>query len=192
MKISTKELVWAAMFTAIMCVVTIVIRLVPLFGIIPFSLLPLVMMLAAYLLSPRAVFLSFIAYVLLGLIGLPVFALPPYGGPGYVLMPSFGFMLGFSVAGWVQAKLLRRDSSNSLLRLTTAAIVAMLVYYAIGLPYMYMILNFYMGRAVDVVQVLKIGFIPFVGFDLLKMVAAIFLAKELRERLGVLKSVRVN
>ncbi|MDR1616391.1 MAG: biotin transporter BioY [Syntrophomonadaceae bacterium] len=192
MKMSTKELVWAAMFTAIMCVITIVIRLVPLFGVIPFSLLPFVMMLAAYLLSPRAVFLSLTAYLLLGLIGLPVFALPPYGGPGYVLIPSFGFLLGFPVAGWVQAKLLHQKSGNSLLRLVMAAVAAMLVYYAIGLPYIYMILNFYMDRVVDVTQVLKIGFIPFVGFDLLKMTAAIFLAKELRERLGVLRDVRVN
>ena len=81
MKISTREIALAAMFTTIMCVITIMVRIFQPMMVLPFSLQPLVMLLAAYLLSPRAAFLSMLAYLLLGLIGLPVLYSPPYGGP---------------------------------------------------------------------------------------------------------------
>ena len=29
------------------------------------------------------------------LMGVPVFATPPYGGPSYILKPTFGFLLGY-------------------------------------------------------------------------------------------------
>ena len=51
--------------------------------------------LAGGVLNRRAAVLSILAYILLGLVGIPVFASPPYGGPGYFLLPTFGFLLGF-------------------------------------------------------------------------------------------------
>lgn len=189
MRISTQELVWAAMFTAIMCVVTILVRVFQPVVVMPFSLQPLVMMLAAFLLTPRAVFLSMLAYLALGLLGLPVFSTPPYGGLSYVLIPSFGFLLGFPVAGWVQSRLLK---DNGLFYFIAAAVAGMVVYYLVGLPYMYVILNFYLGKVADVGQILAIGMIPFIGFDLLKMAIAIFVAREVRERLGLIRPGSVH
>jgi len=141
-----------------------------------------VMLLAAIMLSPRGVFLSMLAYLLLGLIGLPVFSLPPYGGPAYILVPSFGFLLAFPIAGWVQSRLIRRTSG---LIYFAAGVVAIVIYYLIGLPYMYFILNFYLGRTIDVLQIIKIGFLPFITFDLLKAGAAAWLALETGRRLGI-------
>lgn len=180
MSLSTRELVLAALFTALMCALTIVVRMLQPVVVIPFSLQPLVMMLAAMLLSPRAVFLSMLAYLLLGLIGLPVFSAPPYGGPAYVMVPSFGFLLAFPLAGWVQSRLLK---SFSLINMAAAGTVAILITYLFGLPYMYLILNFYLGHTVNTLQVIKIGFIPFITFDLLKLALAIWLSKEAGRRL---------
>lgn len=182
MRITTRELVRAALFTALMAVVAILIRLFQPVVVIPFSLQPLVMLLAANLLSPRAAFLSMLAYLLLGLSGLPVFSVPPYGGPAYVLLPSFGFLLGFPLAAWVQSRLIRRPALPAYLLAGTAGVM---VYYLVGLPYMYLILNYYVGRAVDVLQVLKIGFLPFIIFDLVKIVLAAWLAGEISRRLDL-------
>ena len=153
MTLSTQELVQAALFTAMMCILTVIVRMLQPVVVIPFSLQPLVMLLAAIMLSPRGVFLSMLAYLLLGLIGLPVFSLPPYGGPAYILVPSFGFLLAFPIAGWVQSRLIRRTSG---LIYFAAGVVAIVIYYLIGLPYMYFILNFYLGRTIDVLQIIKI------------------------------------
>jgi biotin transport system substrate-specific component len=182
MTISTRELSRAALFTALMCALTIVVRIVQPVVVIPFSLQPLIMMLAAILLSPRAVFLSMLAYLLLGLIGLPVFSVPPYGGPAYVLVPSFGFLLAFPLAGWVLSRLIR---GFSVLNLAAAGLAAIIVYYLIGLPYMYLILNYYLGHTVNVMQMLKIGFIPFIIFDVAKLAVAIWLSREVGRRLGL-------
>ncbi|HEX3011013.1 MAG TPA: biotin transporter BioY [Syntrophomonadaceae bacterium] len=182
MKLSTQELVKAALFAAMMCVITVLVRMFQPVIVIPFSLQPLIMLLAACLLSPRAAFLSMLAYLLLGLVGLPVFSVPPYGGPAYVLIPSFGFVLGFPLAAWLQSRLIRKVS---LANFILAGLAGVFVYYAIGLPYMYLILNFYLGHTVNVMQVLKIGFLPFIAIDGVKIIAASLLAMELCRRFNV-------
>ncbi len=180
MKISTREIALAAMFTAIMCVLTILVRVFQPVMVMPFSLQPLIMLLAAYLLSPRAAFLSMLAYLLLGLIGIPVFSSPPYGGPAYVLVPSFGFLLGFPPAAWLQSRLIKKATMTNFI---LAGLVGILVYYAVGLPYMYLILNFYLKNTIDILKVIQIGFIPFITLDLAKMVVAALLARKLSTRL---------
>ncbi|SHG44464.1 biotin transport system substrate-specific component [Thermosyntropha lipolytica DSM 11003] len=182
MSLSTRELVLASLFTALMCVVTIIVRALQPVVVIPFSLQPLIMLLAACLLPPRGAFLSMLAYLCLGLMGIPVFSSPPYGGPGYVLMPSFGFLLAFPIAAYVQSRLIRKMSLPYFLG---AGFIAVIILYLIGLPYMYLILNFYLGKAMDVMQILKIGFFPFITFDLLKIVVASLLALELSRRLDL-------
>ncbi len=180
MKISTREIALAAMFTAIMCVLTIMVRIFQPVVVIPFSLQPLVMLLAAYLLSPRAAFLSMLAYLLLGLIGIPVFSSPPYGGPSYVLVPSFGFLLGFPLAAWMQSRLIKKATMTNFI---LAGLVGIIIYYAIGLPYMFLILNFYLKNSIDILKLIQIGFIPFIILDLAKMVVAALLARKLSTRL---------
>lgn len=181
-KLSTQELVLAAMFTALMCIVTMLVRIFQPIVVLPFSLQPFIMLLAACILSPRAASLSMLAYLGLGLIGMPVFSVPPYGGPAYILLPSFGFILGFPLAAWVQSKLIRK---TNLLNFIIAGIVGVLIYYAIGLPYMYVILNFYLGQAINVMSLIKIGFLPFITFDLIKIAIASFLAVQLIMKLDL-------
>jgi len=182
MKISTREIVLAAMFTAIMSVLTIMVRMFQPVVVIPFSLQPLVMLLAAYVLSPRAASLSMLAYLMLGLIGFPVFSSPPYGGPAYVLVPSFGFLLGFIPAAWLQSRLIR---NTGIINFLAAGIAGVIVYNLIGVPYMYIILNFYLQNSIDILRVMQVGFLPFFALDLVKVVIAALLARELSRKLDI-------
>ena len=186
MKLSTQELVTAALFTAMMCTLTLFVRIIQPIAVIPFSLQPLVMFLAACMLSPPAVFLSMLAYLFLGLFGLPVFSVPPYGVPAYILVPSFGFILAFPLAGWLQSKIIKRTTITNFV---LAGIAGIIVYYLIGLPYMYFILDFYLGQAINIMQLIKIGLVPFIVFDLIKVIAASFLAIELSKRLDLKRKV---
>lgn len=182
MKLSSQELVLAAMFTALMCIVTILVRIFQPIIVLPFSLQPFIMLLAASLLPARAAGLSMLAYLLLGLIGLPVFAAPPYGGPAYVLLPSFGFILGFPLAAWIQAKLIKRAE---FINLMWAGLAGLIVLYSIGLPYMFLILNFYLGEAINLITLLKISLIPLFTFDLIKIAFTAWLAVQLTKRLNL-------
>ena len=66
------------------------------------------------------------------------------GGFSYVLHPTFGFLLGLIPAAWVIGRLAR--STRSFWRIALAALAGLAVLYAVGLPYMAMILNGYMAR----------------------------------------------
>lgn len=66
-----------------------------------------------------------------------------------------------------------------------AGLIGVMVYYIIGLPYMYLILKFYLGNTLGIMQVLKIGLVPFITFDLIKIVFASILAVELSRRLNI-------
>ena len=183
MQLTTREIVLAALFTSIVCVLTILVRVLqPLTGPVPFSLQPLVVMVAACILPARAAFLSMLAYLLMGLIGIPVFSAPPYGGPAYVLIPTFGFLLAYPFQAWVQAKLIRRVS---LVQFIFSGIIGVIVMYLIGLPYLYGILNFYLDNTYNLMTILKIGFLPFIIFDIIKVVVASFLALEICRRLDI-------
>src|SRR6266446_1608393 len=73
---------------------------------VPATLQTLPVLLAGALLGARAGAASQALYVGLGIAGLPVFALPGTG-PGYLLGPTGGFLVGFVVAAFVTGQVRR-------------------------------------------------------------------------------------
>ncbi len=183
MGLTVKDMTRVSLFTALAIAAAVMLRI----GgavVVPFSLLPLVVMLAGLLLGGRLAALSMTIYLLLGLVGIPVFNKPPYGGFTYVFQPTFGFLIGFIAAGYVIGKLIALKTKPSLLWLVGSGIVGSLVIYMIGLPYMYMILKFYIGKNVSAAWVIEQGMLPFIAFDIGKAVVAALIARPLNERLG--------
>lgn len=181
-KFSARDITMTAVFAALAVVAAMLIRYAG--SIVPFSLLPFVVMLAGGLLGARLGALSVVVYILLGLIGVPVFASPPFGGPAYVLQPTFGFLLGFTGGAYVIGALLKNKERSGFARYFLSMVVGLTVIYLIGLPYLYAILTFYMGKTVSVSKVLTIGFTPFIALDLVKAAAAAVLAKAVFRRLN--------
>jgi len=181
-KFSARDITMTAVFSALAVVAAVLVRYAG--SIVPFSLLPFVVMLAGGLLGARLGALSIIVYILLGLIGIPVFANPPFGGPSYVLQPTFGFLIGFVGSAYVIGVLLKNREQGGLVRYFLSMLAGVVVYYVIGLPYLYAILNFYLGKAVSVAQVLAIGFTPFIALDIVKAAAAAVLARAVYRRLN--------
>lgn len=166
MNFSTREIVLAGVFAALACCVAIVFRFVqPV--LVPFSLLPMVFLLAGGVLPPRAAAASMLGYALLGLAGLPVLAAPPFGGVIYIFKPTFGFILGYAAGAWTVSMVIRRLGRSFPIYLA-ACTAGIIVLYLIGLPYLYIIIRFYLGQTVDIMRVLQIGFLPFIGLDLAK------------------------
>ncbi|MFZ5633942.1 MAG: biotin transporter BioY [Bacillota bacterium] len=180
MKLSAKDISLAAMFAALAAVAAALFR----FGapVVPFSLVPFVMLLAGMMLGARLGALSMAVYVLMGLLGLPVFEKAPFGGPAYVLQPTFGYLLGFILGAYITGKLLPPKENPGIARYLLASVAGITALYLAGLPYLYVILNFYMGKAVPVLKVIQIGFLPFIAFDLVKGVLASFLARAVVRR----------
>lgn len=120
-------------------------------------------------------------YVALGLIGLPIFT--QGGGLTYLFQPTCGFLIGLIPAAWVIGLLTARRPPHPV-RTALACLAGLAVLYAVGLPYMAVILNQYMGKAMDFSAILWAGMLPFLPGDMLKIAVTAALAPLLQKRLS--------
>ena len=67
--------------------------------------------LAGIILGSRLGAISVGIYIILGLIGVPVFT--SGGGPGYVLQPTFGYLIGFMVGAYVVGRFSELSPTHS-------------------------------------------------------------------------------
>lgn len=170
-----KDLTLTAILLALLIVLS---QLAIPIGPIPITLQTLAVLLIGYFLSPRNAVIATAAYLIGGLVGLPIFS-NFQGGFQSVLLPAFGFILAFMPAAFLQATYLRTVDSSKIKHLVIAGLINFTITYLIGLTYMALILNLYMGSNLTLTGILMAGFIPFIPGDLLKLVLGISLAKRL-------------
>lgn len=136
---------------------------------------------AGVLLGPYWGAASQLVYVLLGLIGVPIFT--EGGGLMYLAKPTFGFLLGLAPMALViglltkhlNAQNLRGHAVRGILQLGLACVAGLVVLYLIGLPYMYFILD----GAWSVGKTIVSGCLIFLPFDALKIIVATLLCVRL-------------
>ncbi len=165
-----KHMVYASMFGALTAVGSfMVIPLQP----VPITLQSMFTSLAGILLGAYAAAWSQIIYVLLGVIGLPVFA-GGKAGLGTLLGPTGGYLLGFVAAACLIGKLAdaRREAGLAWLLLAVAAGDA--VIYLLGTLQLVLVADLSWLEAV------MAGVVPFIPGDLIKLVAAAWLGLKLR------------
>lgn len=170
-KSKTRDMILVALFTALMVVGAYIS--IPL-GTVPFTLQPLFAMLAGMVLGARNGTLATALYLLMGLMGLPVFA-NGFGGPAIVFKPTFGYLLGFIVASFLIGII--RDKTKRPKMILLAPFVGLAAIYLIGVPYLMMVFNtfVYPDMPIDFVTALSYGFFPFIAFDLVKAALAGFI-----------------
>lgn len=182
MTMTSREITRAALFTALLCLTSLLGK----FGgevLVPFSLVPFMVLLSGAILGARLGAISVGVYVLLGLVGLPVFGQPPYGGVTYLFQPSFGFLPGFILASYAVGRLVAGKPQPSFRRLSCAMLGGIVVYYIIGIPYLYGIIRFYLGEPFTFWQAVEIGMLPFLLLDLVKGLLAALVARGVLRRL---------
>lgn len=178
MKLTTLDITQIGLFTALTAIGAFIS--IPV-GPVPITLQSLFVLLSGIILGSRKAMLSQVAYVLLGLFGLPIFA-GFTGGLQTMLKPSFGFLLGFILAAYVAGKITEYEKT-SIRNIVLAVFTATVVMYAVGLPYMYYVLNFILTKEFNILQVLNMGMFMFIPGDTLKAAMAVLVGKKLKERL---------
>lgn len=128
--------------------------------------------LAGVLLGKKYGALSQAIYVLLGLIGLPVFA--SGGGFSYVLQPSFGFLPGLILAAYLIGLICQ--SGRGFSRILLASAVGTAALYAVGLFYFAAIYAFYLHRAFTLSALFSAVILPCLPGDAVKILLAALLA----------------
>lgn len=138
-------------------------------------------LLAGFLLGPKLASASVGTYLLVGLMGVPVFAAG--GGPAYLLRPTFGFLLGFFLAAYVIGYLSERLKPVRMTQMMVPALAGLLIYYAVGMLYFYVISNYVISMPVGWKVVLLNCCILTIGEDFLLCVLAAAAAVRLRPAL---------
>lgn len=170
MKQSVRSLCLCALMTSVMCILSCIA--LPL-GTVPVTLQTFAAALCGYMLRPKEAFFSALAYLFLGICGLPVFSMMQ-GGAGMLAGATGGFLVGLPVMTWLCA--LGRKSSPRNQGLAGAAGLAVL--YALGALHLARV------SQISLTQAFLGGVLPFIVKDALSLAAALFLARTISKRLS--------
>lgn len=170
-----KNLVLVSLFAALIAVGAFIKVPVP---VCPFTLQVFFTALAGILLGSKLGSISVIVYVVLGLIGVPVFA--SGGGLGYVFQPTFGYLLGFIIGTYVTGKIVEKVSKPSFKRMLFAAFAGLSIIYLMGMIYYWMIVTFYTGTGIGLWTLLLYCFLLCVPGDSVLCILAAVLGKRLK------------
>ena len=179
MHLSLREMILCALFVALVAAGAFI--RIPV-GTDVYTLQFLFTLLAGLLLGARLGAAAVLTYVLLGLVGVPVFA--SGGGPGYILQPTFGYLLGFILQAWYCGAASRRLSHRTFGRLLAVNGGGMAIVYLIGISYFYFVSNYVIDTPIAVWPVIFYCGILQIVPDFLLCVAAAGLAVRL-EHAGV-------
>ena len=163
MKLKTKDMVLVSIFAALAVVgAKISIPIPP----VPVTLQLFVCCFAGILLGSKLGLLSQIVYILIGLLGLPVFA-GTSSGPAYILSPTFGYVIGFALTTYTVGKISEKSSNFNIKTALISVFSGIVVTYLIGVPYMYFIIRLYMGKNITIMYAMEKGLLPFILKDVL-------------------------
>ena len=170
--LSVADLCYISLFTALIAVLAQIS--IPLPGGVPLTLQTLAVPLAGIVLGPKRGTISALLYVLLGAIGIPVFA-NFTGGLGIVLGVTGGFILSFPImalfAGYASTKSVKSPA------LWMWLILGALVNYAVGTVWCMF------AAGLDLAGALAACVIPFIPTAIVKIVLTGFFGTMLRKTL---------
>ena len=143
MKINIRMAMCSAMFTALIAVGAYIKIPGP---FVPATLQMQFAYLAGALLGKAYGAAAVGAYILAGLAGAPVFA--GGGGIGYVMRPTFGYIIGFLAGAYITGAIRARKLSFA--NMLAAGIAHFAAVYSIGLAYYYFIAKFIMASPIGI------------------------------------------
>ncbi|MCZ7407517.1 biotin transporter BioY [Parvimonas micra] len=161
MKISTKDLTLVALFSALIAVGAFI--KIP-FLLVPITLQTLFVVLSALVLERRLAVLSVIVYIMIGLVGFPIFA--NGGGINYIFNLTFGYLIGFIVATCFIASFKEKN-------IYVSTTIGMLIIYALGMMYFLFIQYVLNGKVYLFSYLFYNLFLVFLPGDILSCVVAI-------------------
>lgn len=166
----TLEMTRLALLIAMNCISAYLIIPLP-FSQSPIALQTLIVNLVAFLLTPKQAFITMFAYILIGLIGVPVFT-GGTAGPAKMFGPTGGYIWGFLVASVLIAWL--KGKTYNFKRFALVGVI-------LGIPLIYLLgalqLKFLTGMNWE--AVLLTGVLPFLPLDIVKCIVAAIIARPL-------------
>ncbi|MBO4458893.1 MAG: biotin transporter BioY [Butyrivibrio sp.] len=159
----TKRLVISALFAALLCIGAYISVPLPIPGAPHITMINFVLFIIALLFSVSESFLIVAVWMLLGIVGIPVF-IGGKGGVGYLIQPWGAYTWAFIIVAIILP--LIRGKSYNRIRYTISALIGVLIIDIVGMLYL-MAMSHY-----DLKTGLAMGFVPFIPLDVIKAVVA--------------------
>lgn len=166
-----RQMVYASMFGALTAIgAFIIIPLQP----IPITLQTFFTGLAGILLGGYTAALSQVVYILLGVLGLPVFA-GGKAGLGILLGPTGGYLIGFVVGAFMIGTVMGMKKEAGLAWIIFALLIGEVLIYALGTLQLSLIAHLSPSKAI------LAGVVPFLPGEALKLAAAAAIGIRLKQ-----------
>ena len=171
-KIRTKQMVLIALMTAVTCVLGPLSIPLP-FSPVPISLTNFAIFLAIFVLGMKNGTISFIIYLLLGAVGVPVFS-SFRGGLQVLAGPTGGYLIGFIFLALIMGFALDHFD-RKLVPTIIGMIIGMAICYIFGTAWL-------AGQlGMSFVAALGVGVIPYLPGDTAKIIIAIIAGPQIRK-----------
>lgn len=169
-KTTVLDMVYIALFAALIAVCSQI--QIP--TAIPFTLQTLSVFVTAGLLGTTRGTISVVVYILLGLVGVPVFA-GFSGGAGVLFGMTGGYIIGFIFTA-LAVGLITRFFGKGMISLAVSMVVGLLLCYAFGTVWFMIVYGSSYGT-ISLVEALGMCVFPYLIFDAAKIIAAIAVIK---------------
>jgi biotin transport system substrate-specific component len=174
-KTSVKGLVYAALFGALTAAGAFIIIPLPL---VPITAQTFFLNIAAMLLGGSLGALSQFIYVLLGIVGIPVFE-GGKAGLGVIFGPTGGYLLGFIIAAYVIGMVNQMKKSAGISWNIFSMLIGMVIIYFLGALQLSFVAKMSFPKA------LAVGVLPFIPGDIIKILLAAIISSRLKGRIKV-------
>ena len=177
----TQKLTLIALMAAVICILgplSIAIPISP----VPISFTNLAIYLAVMILGWKWGTLSYLVYLMVGFVGLPVFSAFT-AGPGRLLGPTGGYLVGYLLLAFIGGMFIEKSKGNPVVS-AVGLVLGDAACYVLGTAWFVFQMQCELGYA------LSVCVYPFIALDLAKIVVSCIVGALLRKRLvqaGVLK-----
>lgn len=117
-----------------------------------------------------------IIYIIMGLVGIPVFS-NFSGGISKIFTPSFGFIISFIFVPIIVKLLSGIKIKSETLKTLIISSLSLIFIYFIGILYLFVIRSVY---EVNIMSLIIVSFLPLFPFDIIKVVLVSFITRKLK------------
>ncbi len=172
----TKSMIACALFAAIISIFAVMT--IPI-GIVPITMGLFGIMLTGIVLGYKNGIISVVIYLLIGIVGLPVFS-NFRTGIQTLAGPTGGYLWSYIIMVWIIGVLTVKLPKNkwlAWLKIFAACLMGIVVSYAAGT------IQFMLVQRVDLIKALTLCVIPFIPFDILKAIIATYVGSLISKTL---------
>lgn len=167
-KMKTKKLIYCALFSAIIAIMSqIAVPIQP----VPLNMGIFGVLLCGGLLGKKYGTVSVIVYILLGMVGVPVFS-GFRGGFGVIAGPTGGYIAGYIIIAFISGMVCEKTRKIKYMALFMT--LSVIFCYCVGTAWYCLVMKS------NIVSALMLCVIPFIPWDLIKIMLALFSVKKLQ------------